>query len=272
MKKTLLIMTLLVLLVISSCSNNSTKNSDHSIFYLEWENSDLIELNVQGYGISETQISLKVLDSQGNLCLEPVIVQFSITSQPGGVTFENEDSVFQTKIIEGIARATIISGIITGEVTIKAELLDKKGSPIPDVEAIETEEVEIISRDPHTITFLERDFHPTQEAALIFHCAIATLIQDINGNPISNGTTVTFSLHDGYEGWSHNDTMRISIIEPAEIGNSNYWGITRPGVAYSVMHYHWKLALESVPIRVELENGLSHTEWMELPKWHDIWD
>ena len=85
-------------------------------------------IGVKGTGQNQTAtIQAEVRDAKNNPVVDSTLVRFSIVHQPGGVTLSSYDNI---PTVGGIARVSISSGTVSGNVRIRTEVIDAEDQSV----------------------------------------------------------------------------------------------------------------------------------------------
>jgi len=237
------------------------------VAYLQFKDLGGINLNIPGLGGEPTKpVTVQAMDSSGNPYLPTVSIRFTIVSQPGGVTIGGNPISVDVMTSNGEASPIVSAGTTSGPVILRAQLLNNEGEPDNTVSQIQRSNIIVASGPPFFMSILTPYYGSAQpyEAAM-WKVAIGALIQDVYRNPITKGTAVFFSIHEGLDGWTVSDTMRLTVEPFSYVYNVSTAGDSLPGVAYTTMIYHGSLSNVPVPIRVDIGGGFTATEWTILP-------
>jgi hypothetical protein len=92
-------------------------------------------IGVKGTGQNQTAtIQSEVRDARNNPVVDSTLVRFSIVHQPGGVTLSSYGNI---PTVGGIARVSISSGTVSGNVRVRAEVIDPENGSVVLAEASE---------------------------------------------------------------------------------------------------------------------------------------
>jgi len=258
--------------------------------YLQFEHENPIILNVAGTGGVDSQsIGVIAYDAAQNLVTAPNFIKFTVLNAPSGVKIDNLPWSPTTSVINttygGIAHVYIASGIRSGTVSLKAELLYKEDPDDPDSPligfsppvSVEKRNI-LIHAGPAAFGDL---FVPTAGSEVMpagagsWKWIVAAHLTDIYLNPILPGTGVTFRMEhirrhpDATEYYDvPTDSIGSSpanINATAWVGNTSAYGDSTAGVAFTYIIFHSKVSGCYVDIYIDLADTTLGPYVVKLP-------
>lgn len=164
-----------------------------------------------------TGVTAQVLDADGNPVTDGTAVFFTTSLAGTGVTASSTT-------VDGFASAVFSAGTQSGVATITASSGSASASISITIESGPAGSLEFVSAAPTVIGVLGSAL--PQKATITFR------VRDVNGNPVADGTPVTFTLISGVGGGE--------TLEPVQVG-------TTAGVASTVL----TSGTVSGPVRVQ---------------------
>ncbi|MCA9730959.1 Ig-like domain-containing protein [candidate division KSB1 bacterium] len=230
---------------------------------------DPTSLGVKDSGRNTTlTVTADVRDVQNNPVLDGSQVRFQIYASPGGGEFLSTLEPVPT--INGLAHVSLNSGIRSGTVRIKAEVVDHSNVPLnPPIQAISTDVI-IFAGPPYIATVNDRSTSrlstgPDPVNIYGWHVVnntttIVAVIGDKYNNPVPEGTAVYFttsggiiSTHTGYTNEEGVASVTLHSAQPYPTVPRFYETFTDPNSG----HMDFSLPSDSIPGPIpDLEFGV----------------
>jgi len=223
-------------------------NELHSI---EFTTTEQVDIQVQGTGGQESyELTVNLKDMNGNMIDEDKIVYFELLNSPVGTNINNVGIIDSTMSSHGTAVVSINSGSQSGTVEVKAysyvTQVDTHGEEVQVEISATKNNIVVHSGPPDSVIFTVGGHdEAVNMGGGVWLIQVGAMLNDSNGNPIANGTTVYFSLPDDPD---------YATIETgsAYVGNENTEGDSLPGMAYSQMSFLGSHSLEDVNVRLQV--------------------
>lgn len=160
---------------------------------------DPTSIGVQGTGKVQTAIvEAEVRDSKNNPVVDGTEVRFSILAGPGGG--ERLSSTDAIPTVGGIARVSLSSGTVSGNVRVQAEVLDDGGNPVLAVASeilIHAGEAYIEDINDVSTTHLTVAANRLNIWAVLDTTEVSIMVLDKYNNPVQEGTAVYLTASGG---------------------------------------------------------------------------
>jgi len=208
-------------------------------------------LQAQGSGGQDwAQISANVFDANGNPVADGTVVRFAIVNAPNGCNINGQGLVDSAVTAGGLAMATLNAGPAVGPVQVSVSVLVNgvpQSVPVP---------ASVVAGPPFEVD-MGVDEVGEDAGGAAWDVEISALVKDAVQNNVIDGTVVFFEV-------SPPDLAQI-LSELVVVGNTNFDGDTRPGVAFSTLRYNSLATNSTVTITARTANGIEANFDFTLP-------
>jgi len=204
--------------------------------------ADPLQIQVAGTGgISTSTLRATVRDPNGNLVEVPTRVVFMLLTDddpPDACNINDNDpfDVDTSLTSNGIAVATLNSGVKVGPQLIRALTLDEQGQPTGVQATLST--VMVVSGPPEAIDIDVNDLGEDAGGGT-WQIIVSARVYDVYRNPVADNIPVVFNILE----------EEIATINPGFTGNSIGGADPIPGLAYAMLTYNSNNTFDPVTIR-----------------------
>jgi Fibronectin type III domain len=211
-------------------------------------------------GQESIYLTANLLDVNLNLVEREYTVWFKIIGGPEGMNINNvlfgtEDSL-AVESEDGQAIVSINSGTAAGMAAVEIFVFDTLNERISVIKS----NINInVSAPPENIEITTGGVDTGMNVGGgVWQIEVAAIVTDLNGNPVSYGTAVWFSLEDPDN--PNIDPNWASIEQASYVGNENANGDSIPGVAYTQLSYEGTHTNDELIIWVEVSGTTTYTD------------
>lgn len=201
-----------------------------------------LQIQVAGTGgISTSTLRATVRDPNGNLVEVPTRVVFHLLTNDAppnscNINDNNPFDVDTSLTSNGIAVATLNSGVKVGPQLIRALTLDGEGNPTGVQATLST--VAVVSGPPEAIDIDVNDMGEDAGGGT-WQIIVSARVYDVYRNPVANNIPVVFNILE----------EDIATIDPGFTGNTVGGGEPVPGLAYAQLTYNSNNTFDPITIR-----------------------